>query len=42
MKEFWTKLVLETIFIIGSIMTLYCLYILWAKKSFKKAREPEE
>jgi len=42
MKEFWTKLILETTFIMGSILTLYCLFILWAKRSYRKTKKPKE
>jgi len=42
MTEFWTKLILEATFIIGSIITLYCLFILWARRSYKNTRKPKE
>jgi len=42
MEEFWTKIIVEATFIVGSIMTLYCLYILWAKHSYKNTKKPEE
>ena len=40
MKEFWTRLILEITFITGSIMALYCLYILWARRSYKSTNKP--
>tara|TARA_Y100001970_G_C14213313_1_gene848189 strand:+ start:2262 stop:2390 length:129 start_codon:yes stop_codon:yes gene_type:complete len=42
MEEFWTKIIVEATFIFGSILTLYCLYILWAKQSYKNTKKPEE
>jgi hypothetical protein len=42
MKDFWVRMILEMVFISGSIITLYCLYILWAKRSYKKSKKPYE
>jgi len=42
MKDFWTQIILESLFIVGSILTLYCLYLLWARRSYKNAKKPKE
>ncbi len=42
MSDFWTRIVLEIVFITGSIITLYCLYILWAKRSYRNSKKPYE
>jgi len=42
MNDFWTRIVLEVVFISGSIISLYCLYILWAKKSYRNSKKPYE
>jgi len=42
MKEFLTRVLLEVLFIIGSILALYCSYLLWAKRSYRKAQKPKE
>jgi len=42
MEEFWIRIIVEATFIFGSILTLYCLYILWARRSYKNTRKPKE
>jgi len=42
MEGFFTRVFLEILFIIGSIMTLYCSYLLWARISYKKAQKPKK
>ncbi|MFL2982828.1 MAG: hypothetical protein ACJZ12_00370 [Candidatus Neomarinimicrobiota bacterium] len=42
MNQFWTRVIIEVSFIVGSILTLYCLYMLWARRSYEKARRSYE
>jgi len=41
MNQIWTRVIVEFSFIVGSILTLYCLYMLWARRSYKKAKKPK-
>jgi|TARA_Y100000817_G_C16553032_1_gene409643 hypothetical protein len=41
-EELWTRIILESFFILGSIITLYCLFILWARVSYRNSKKPEE
>jgi hypothetical protein len=39
MENFWTWLVLNGLFIFGSILFLYSLFLLWAKRSYEKGKK---
>jgi hypothetical protein len=42
MNELIKRIILESVFIFGSIIFLYCLYILWAKRSYKNANKTKK
>jgi len=42
MNDFFIRIILETTFIVGSILTLYCLYLLWARRSYRNAKKHKE
>jgi len=42
MEEFFTRIFFELLFIIGSILTLYCSYLLWARISYRNSKKPKK
>jgi hypothetical protein len=39
MTDFWTRMILEFTFIVGSIVFLYSLFLLWGRRSYKNANK---
>jgi len=39
MNDIWVRIIREIIFIVGSIIFLYSLWLLWGKRSFEKANK---
>jgi len=42
MNELIKRIIIEAIFIFGSIIFLYCSYILWAKRSYRNANKTKK
>jgi len=41
MSNINTKIILNLIFIVGSIVFLYSLWLLWAKRSYRNSKKPK-